>query len=307
MPRNQPNPIDHRSTQNDWIEQGQQPGLAGTLRAALLLVGFLLMTLPLMPIQAILLRLSVPWARRFPHWYHGHVCRLLGIRIHMQGQVQSDTPVLLIANHSSWLDIPVVSAVAPVSFVAKREVDGWPFVAWLARLQRTIYVDRTRRAGVAQTTGEMLQRLNRGDTLVLFAEGTSSDGNRVLPFKTSLLAAVKPSRGSQAACGTPSGATPGAMVQTLAIAYTHLHGLPLGRADRCQIAWYGDMEMGPHAWQLLQLGPIDVTVSIGPAVALDSFSDRKALARHGELDIRADLARLLRGQCGAQPGAPTGT
>ena len=113
--------------------------------------------------------------------------------------------MLLVANHTSWLDIPVLSAVAPVSFVAKKEVGGWPFVSSLARLQRSVFVDRARRTAVGETAGEILARLAQGDTIVLFAEGTSSDGNRVLPFMTSLFAAAKPSaKDASASRRTPS-------------------------------------------------------------------------------------------------------
>src|SRR5690606_10062293 len=164
----------------------------GTFRAASILTGFFALTVPLMPVQAALLRLSSAGARRFPHWYHRQVCRLIGVRLTIEGRVAADRPVLLISNHTSWLDIPVLSAVAPVSFVAKKEVGRWPFVSSLARLQRTVFVDRERRSAVGETTGEIMARLADGDTIVLFAEGTSSDGNRVLPFKTSLFAAAKP-------------------------------------------------------------------------------------------------------------------
>ena len=112
----------------------------GAFRGGAVLAGFFGLTVPLMPVQAALLRLSPRHARRFPHWYHRHVCRLLGIRIEIEGEVARDRPVLLVANHTSWLDIPVLSAVAPVSFVAKKEVGGWPFVASLARLQRSVFV-----------------------------------------------------------------------------------------------------------------------------------------------------------------------
>ena len=273
---------------DDWLDLGRQPRLLDRLRAATLLVGFFAFTLPLMPVQALLLKLSPDAARTFPHWYHRQVCRLLGIRLRVEGKMATGTPVLLVANHTSWLDIGVISALAPVSFVAKKEVGSWPFVSWLARLQRTVFVDRTRRTSIGDTAGEMIDRLNAGDTLVLFAEGTSSDGNRVLPFKTSLLAAAKPSRGT----GT---STSSAVVQTLAIVYTHLHGVPLGRADRPLVGWYGDMKMGAHAWALLQAGPLDVTVRLGEPMPLESFADRKELARVSEQQIRAAVVALLRG------------
>lgn len=259
----------------------------GAIRGGAILAGFFALTVPLMPVQALLVRTSIKGARNFPHWYHRQVCRLLGIRLHIDGAVVRDRPVLLVANHTTWLDIPVLSAVAPVSFVAKKEVGSWPFVSSLARLQRTVFVDRTRRTAVGQTTGEIGERLAQGDAIVLFAEGTSSDGNRVLPFMTSLFAAAKPATGE-------ANIAPDAVVQTLSVVYTRLHGLPLGRAERPAVAWYGDMEMRGHAWALLKSGPLDVAIKVGDPVPLASFADRKALARHSEAQVRENVVRILR-------------
>ena len=257
------------------------------LRAGSILIGFAALTLPLMPVQALFVRTHTGLARRFPHWYHRQVCRLIGVKLHIEGQVARDRPVLIVANHTSWLDIPVLSAVAPLSFVAKKEVGSWPFVSSLARLQRTVFVDRERRATVADTANEILERLAGGDNVVLFAEGTSSDGNRVLPFKTSLFAAAKP----PARMDTQS---PDAVVQTLSIVYTHLNGVPLGRADRPLVGWYGDMDMQSHAWQLLQAGTLDVRIRVGPPVPLSEFTDRKDLACRSENQIRDHVVRILR-------------
>ncbi|MEZ5898422.1 MAG: lysophospholipid acyltransferase family protein [Hyphomicrobiaceae bacterium] len=266
------------------------------LRASCVLAAFMTLTVPLMPVQALLLKMSPKAARRFPHWYHRQVCRVLGIKLTINGAVVRDSPVLLVSNHTSWLDIPVLSAVAPVSFVAKKEVGNWPFVSSLARLQRTVFVDRTRRHAAGQTAQEIMDRLKTGDAIVLFAEGTSSDGNRVLPFKTSLFAAVKPSRTEEekqsAAPGLVNDAPP--MVQTLAIVYTHLHGLPLGRADRPRVGWYGDMEMQSHAWALLGGGPLAVTIDVSPPVPLSDFADRKTLAISSERTVREAVHRILR-------------
>ncbi|MDH3582345.1 MAG: 1-acyl-sn-glycerol-3-phosphate acyltransferase, partial [Hyphomicrobiales bacterium] len=140
-----------------------------------------------MPVQWALLKLAPNQARRFPHWYHRRVCRLLGIRFKVEGEIAQSRRVLLVSNHVSWLDIPVLSALSPLSFVAKSEVSKWPFVSWLAKLQRTVFIDRTRRADVGTVSSQMRRRLEDGDVLVLFAEGTSTDGNRVLPFKSALL------------------------------------------------------------------------------------------------------------------------
>ncbi len=259
----------------------------GALRGGAILTGFFALTMPLMPLQAALLRVSRQGARHFPHWYHKRVCRLLGLNIELEGEVATDRPVLLVANHTSWLDIPVLSAIAPMSFVAKKEVGSWPFVSALARLQRSVFVDRARRLAVGEAAGEILARLAQGDTIVLFAEGTSSDGNRVLPFMTSLFAAAKPS----AKAGVEA---PDAVVQTLSLVYTRLHGIPLGRADRPLVGWYGDMEMKSHAWSLLKAGPLDVRIRIGPPVPLSSFTDRKDLARQSEAEVREHVVRILR-------------
>lgn len=264
------------------------------LRAAGVLLGFLGLTLPLMPVQALLLRVSTPAARRFPNWYHRNVCRILGIRIHVEGSVARNGPVLLVSNHTSWLDIPVLSAVAPLSFVAKSEVARWPFVSALARLQRTVFVDRTRRISVGETASEMASRLAEGDTLVLFAEGTSSDGNRVLPFRSALFAAAKPA-------GMSDSESSSVMVQTVTLVYSRLHGIPLGRGDRPLVGWYGDMEMQSHAWDLLKAGPLDVVARIGPPVSLSDYSGRKELAEKTEAAIRMDLVRMLRGRSPDEP------
>ncbi len=268
----------------------------GALRASALLAGFAALTLPLMPVQALLLRTNTPAARALPHWYHRRVCRLLGIRLHIEGAVPRGQPLLLVANHTSWLDIVVLSAVAPVSFIAKKEVAGWPFVSRLARLQRSVFVDRTRRTAVGGATSEMTERLAQGDALVLFAEGTSTDGNRVLPLRTALFGAVL-----QNGTATNGSVDRTPLVQTVAVVYARLHGLPIGRAKRPLVSWFGDMEMGGHAWELLKAGPIDVAVRIGAPVSIASFADRKALARHAEHELRQSVIGLLRGRTVGEP------
>jgi 1-acyl-sn-glycerol-3-phosphate acyltransferase len=263
----------------------------GTVRATSILVAFFAMTVPLMPVQAVLLRVWPSGARRFPNWYHRKVCRLFGVRLHIDGAVVPDKPVLLVCNHTSWLDITVLSAVAPLSFVAKKDVARWPFVSTLARLQRSVFVDRERRSAVGNTTNEIMARLATGDTVVLFAEGTSSDGNRVLPFKTSLFAAAKPP--VKASAGPVSASN--VVVQTLSLVYTRLHGIPLSRSARPIVGWFGDMEMQSHAWELLKAGPLDVRIRIGAPIPLGEFADRKDLARRSEDEIRENVVRILRG------------
>ncbi len=263
-------------------------------RAAGILSGFVLMSLIGLPLQLAAMRFGGRFAGLFPHWYHRLLCRLIGVRIHASGEIERSCPVLIVSNHISWLDIPVISALAPLSFIAKREVSTWPLVSLLAKAQRTIFVDRQSRASLAATARAVLRRLAAGERVVLFAEGTSSDGNRVLPFKSSLFASAGPPRAEH---GYGEAANP-IGVQTLAIAYTHLHGLPLGRRWRPLVAWYGDMDMVSHVWRLLTQGPLDVQVRIGPPIDIARFGDRRAIALHCEQEIRAVVAEMLRARRG---------
>ncbi|HKJ63548.1 MAG TPA: lysophospholipid acyltransferase family protein [Hyphomicrobiales bacterium] len=263
-------------------------------RASIILFFFLLLTLPLMPIQALLIALRVDAARYVPHWYHKLVCRLMGVRVHLSGATVADGPMLLVSNHISWVDIPVLASIAPLSFVAKREVSTWPFVSSLAKLQRTIFIDRTRRAAVTETREEILKRLNASERILLFAEGTSSDGNQVLDFKSSLFAAIEEKEGEN-----------GYKLQTCAIVYTHIHGLPMNRQQRPAIAWYGDMDMLSHAWGVLKSGPIDVRVRLGEPISIKDVGDRKKLAVHAYGRVRGDFSQLLTGRTAPANGVST--
>ncbi len=261
--------------------------MLGSLRATVLLAAFVAVTLPLMLVQYLLITLGLRQAKTLPHLYHRLVCRLLGIRVHVEGHLETGKPVLLVSNHVSWLDIPALSTIAPVCFVAKAEVGTWPFVSLLAKLQRSVFVDRTRRTLVKHKAGEIAERLAQGDNIVLFAEGTSSDGNRVLPFRSSLFSAT---------AFAPEAANdngPDVAVQTAAITYTHLHGLPILRHERPLIAWYGEMDMLSHAWNVLKSGPLDVTISISEPVPLASLRDRKQLAAFSEARVRRDYVERL--------------
>src|SRR6185312_10071661 len=160
------------------------------LRAGVVLVTFLIVTVLAMPWQMLLLRVAPSAARRFPGAYHRFVARLFGVRIRVVGRPVTGEGVLLLANHTSWMDIVLFSAVTPLSFVAKAEIARWPFFGTLARLQRTVFVTRERRTQTGVVAGEIGARLAAGECLVLFPEGTSHDGNSVLPFKSALLGAA---------------------------------------------------------------------------------------------------------------------
>jgi lyso-ornithine lipid O-acyltransferase len=213
-------------------------------------------------------------------------CFLLGIRITVTGAPAAERPLLLLANHTSWLDIPILASVAPVSFIAKKEIANWPVVGFLAKAQRSVFIDRDRRHATGAHADEVAGRLSEGDIIVLFAEGTSSDGNKVLPFRSALVGAA------QRAIETGGVAT----VQPVAVAYRRFLGLPLGRQHRPLVAWYGGAHLRPHLKRVLSEGGIDVHVVFGPARTLTAKDDRKRVTQEaGEL-VRRTVAGLNAGR-----------
>lgn len=262
----------------------------GSLRAASIVAGVALITVPLMPLQFAFRKFSNRAAELLPYHYHRCVCRLLGIRINIVGDPIRAGGCLIAANHGSWLDIPILSACAPVSFVAKSEVNEWGIFGVLARLQRTMFVDRARRSATATFRDAMQRRLTRGDHLVLFPEGTSNDGNRILPFKSALMGAADC---EVAVAGVEESKV---RVQPVSIAYSAIHGIPMGRARRPLFAWYGDMELLPHLWSVLSTGPIDIVVHFHEPVTITQFANRKELTRHCERQVADGLVSALLGR-----------
>ena len=255
--------------------------MSGFLLRLLRIVAYLALTLPLMAVQAIFLWVKSPFARRLPFAYHGWVCRLLGIRLDLRGTRSTHRPTLFVANHTSYFDIEIMGAAVEGSFVSKAEVSGWPVFGWLAKLQRTIFVERADRAGAARQRDEIRRRLDDGDNLILFPEGTSGDGMHLLPFKSTLFAAAEDER---------------VLVQPISVVYRLLDGIPLGRFYRPFFAWYGDMTMPPHLWKALGLGQLTVVVTFHEAVRLRDFGTRKLLSEHCARVIAEGMAAVLAGR-----------
>lgn len=204
------------------------------------------------------------------------VCRtalaLMGIRRDVRGAVMTGTGAV-VSNHASWLDIFALNASKRVYFVSKSEVASWPGIGWLARATGTVFIRRDRREARAHAT-VIEERLAVGHKLLFFPEGTSTDGIRLLPFKTTLFAAFY------------SDALPNDMqVQPVSLAY---HA-PIG-APATFYGWWGDQGAGEHMIRMLSAprhGRIEVIYHTPLRVA--DFADRKALARAAEAAVRRGL------------------
>ncbi|WP_075216441.1 lysophospholipid acyltransferase family protein [Mongoliimonas terrestris] len=256
------------------------------LRPFLALAPLVLLTLALLPVQMLAVRLDWRIAHRIPLIFHRAACRALGVRVTVHGRPETARPLLFAANHVSWLDIVVLGGILPLSFIAKSEIAAWPLFGMLARLQRTVFVERERRARTGDQAAAIAARLSNGDAMVLFAEGTTGDGNQILPFRSALVGAAR--------AALDAGGHSHVLVQPVAIAYTRLHGLPMGRLWRPHVAWIGDLELPPHLLAIAREGGIDVTVSFGTPIAYDRDGDRKRVTAGAEASVRTLLVEALR-------------
>ncbi|TKT74869.1 lysophospholipid acyltransferase family protein [Aquamicrobium sp. LC103] len=259
--------------------------MIGTLRLSAAVLVAALATPPLMLWQFFAVRTGLVDEHAVPRLWHGLVLRLLGLRVQVFGTLAPDRPLMLASNHVSWTDIMVLSSLADVHFIAKSEVAGWPVIGTLSRLQRTVFVERQARGKSGEQVGEIAERMTSGDPMVLFAEGTTSDGNTILPFKSTLFAAAVRAMETADAADIA--------VQPVAIAYTRLHGMPMGRRHRRHLSWIGDQELLPHLTWLLREGAVDVEVHFGEPLRFGDGASRKEIARGAEERVREMMAAAL--------------
>jgi 1-acyl-sn-glycerol-3-phosphate acyltransferase len=251
--------------------------MTSNIRMVMRLIAVLGWTLPCMLIQAVFLAVPGPAKVRFAQTYWRGVARILGLRIKIRGQVTAHRPILFIANHCTWLDIIVLGTVLPGCFVAKGDIANWPFIKWIARLGRTVFVSRAKSTLERERDG-LLGRLAAGDNIILFPEGTTSDGTRILPFQSSFLAiAAAPSKPA---------------IQLVTLVYDELDGLPVQRRDRPDISWYGDMTMVSHFPRVGRRKAIGATIIIDPAIPPGIYNNRKILSHVLQTRLAANAAAL---------------
>ena len=256
------------------------------LRAARRGTLVVLWTLPAVLLQAVLIRLPGGAKVSFARFYWRVVTWLLGMHVRVIGR-KADAeragprrPVVFVSNHSSWLDIPTLGGLLDACFVSKAEIGRWPGIGIVATLGRTIFVSR-RPGDTGRERDEMRARLAGGDNLLLFPEGTSSDGSRVLPFRSPFFSIVEKSE----ICQTP-------LVQPLSIVYDRLGWLPTGKTARPMFAWYGGMDLAPHFWRFAQQRGLRATVVFHAPLDPAQFSSRKALAQAAWTMIAEGAAAL---------------
>jgi 1-acyl-sn-glycerol-3-phosphate acyltransferase len=190
------------------------------------------------------------WATRCMHVFTRSLVGILGIRIRVSGaaaQVPGLGGALFVSSHVSYVDGFVLAATFPLIFVSRGDIKDWPVIGWMARLSGTIFIDRNRRNHLVASVNEMARALADGAHVLLFAEGTTTDGRHMLPFKTSFFDA--PVRA-------------GAAVVPVSIVYRHVDGEPFSLVNRDRICWYGEMTFWSHFIGLLRCRSVDVSLEV---------------------------------------------
>lgn len=237
--------------------------------------------------------LGLSAVHRFPLLWHGFMCRLFSMHVEYEGELQTSRPTLYVANHTSYLDVFVLGAKLPGAFVAKSEVASWPIFGKLARLQNTLFLERKSQRAASQIE-QVRQHLNEESNIILFPEGTSTNGTWIAPFRSSLFAAAE-----------------GGDIQPVSVAYLDYNGKAMNQAQRDYYAWYlpdpsvpvPNTPFSAHFFNALGLRPSRVKIKFHPPIPMQS-GERKQVSAQCELAVRTGLEDMLQAQLENQPVLP---
>ena len=239
---------------------------------------FVIFSIPLIFAVRFFGKLIPFFGKWLPVIFHKLLIWLLSVQIEFEGEInKSNNCNLYISNHISYLDIPILGSNYPLRFVAKSEVEVWPLFGFLAKLARTIFISRNRFDSLNQKS-KIFKSLSSDEKVFIFPEGTTSDGNRVLDFKSSSFSALEGKN---------------LIIQPIVILYSELNGIPINRWLRPVIAWYGDMDLKPHLSALVNLRSIRARLIYLDKVNAKNFSSRKNLCKHLENKIKKVYSSAL--------------
>jgi len=259
--------------------------MIGYLRLIVLVLVLFILTVLLAPLQFIAIKFNLALAKHLPTYWHKLAVWLAGVQIVVKGDIPKTRPLLLVSNHISWMDIPVLGSITDLSFIAKREVGEMAGANILSFLQRTIFVTREARREVGKQAQAVTDRLLNNEAIVLFAEGTTHDGTLIGEFKSSLFGATQYALAGEL--------LEKIHIQPVSITYTKCHGIHMGRMLRKEVAWIGDQSLFPHAKKLLLKSGYDVEVTFGEMIEVDSFTKRQELAMQTHAQVKTLFLQSL--------------
>ena len=224
-----------------------------------------------------------------PRLHHKVLCKIIGIDIEVKGEMSEISPTIFVSNHMSYLDIPVLGSLIKGCFVSKKEVRSWPLIGFLATLQNTIFIVRQKRSESGKQSNIMVSRLQGGDSLIFFPEGTSYTGCRVLPFKSSLFAVAEQKVKYDDVEGFVK-------VQPISMCLVEIDGNATSYHDRQYYSWIGDEELFPHLPRFFAMNKKKLVVEFHPVVSMSEFKDRKEIAKYCEDVIAHGVSKKISGR-----------
>ena len=221
-----------------------------------------LIILALGPIQYILVKIKLRQRIYIPIIFHKVLLKILGVKVKLIGKKTSIRPLILSGNHTSYIDIIILGSIMPICFIAKNEIKSWFLFGFLAKLQNTIFIKR-KNIKTLESIKNINKDLNSESAIVLFPEGTTNSGKKVLNFKSSLFNLFENNNTLR--------------LQNFSLCYTHVNNMPIDNRTRPQISWYGDMNIITHLLNFLKLSSVNATVVLHPAMSIKGL-DRKAIS-----------------------------
>lgn len=217
------------------------------------------------------------WRAMLVRFYYGSMRYVCGIRLTVEGDVSKLRPLMLVSNHSSYLDIFILGSLLPLSFTPKKEIRRWPVIGFCCVLGDCIFIER-KPADMQRVQAEMAKRLSKNKVVGLFPEGTTGDGFHVKKFKSGFLSLAEN-------FDLP--------LQPVSLAYTHIGRTPLSAETRDLVAWIGEASLLTHMMRLLSFPCVRVTATIHEVAHMHDYDDRKELAAHAQEVITRGLGKVL--------------
>ncbi len=232
---------------------------------------FIFLTMFLIVIKIFLQLINKRLSQKIVQFFHKLLLWLVNINVEVIGKRDlNNVPTLYVSNHLSYLDIPVLGSTIRGRFIAKNEISNWPIIGYLSKVGNTIFINRNL-SFLKKNKSIIYDFISKGENIILFPEGTTSDGIRVLKFKSSLLISLEQKN---------------ILIQPIVIKYKSINGIPLNRWLKPIIAWYGDMDLKPHLITILKLFSIKAKIIFLTPFNGKDFTNRKDMtyALHNVID-----------------------
>ena len=257
-----------------------------TVRSILIIFCLTIFIIVSIPIQGFLNLANTKYKKKFPLLFYKSVKAIIGLHIIKKNlDTSKDTGVsqgiLYVANHVSWFDIICLGSMLNARFIAKKEVASMGIFGFLSTLSNTVYIDNENKNRVVEYNKYINQRLKNGENFIIFPEGTTSDGNGVIQFKSSLLQCAIDENHS-------------IKVQPISICYSHKNNIKMGIYERRFVSWVGDTNMVQAMKNFLLTGPVTVTILIHSFVSEDFFGDRKIITKYCQEKILEGLNKTIK-------------